>query len=192
MADFDENGVMYFLATMGRKASWKNPMGLSQVEVIKSEVGFGRSEDFVGRTVVNLRTGNNNGSFFGIDLLKDRLFVVEGYCLRGRNATSHALLNWKLQGRRVDDSGGFSSGAGEWVDIDEQTGVTVFRQTAGATAYFTCNLPLNTANDENGLPKNSFRQFRVLQVGKNSSGTFNLGLSGIEIYGNAVRGTFPY
>jgi len=36
-----------------------------------------------------------------------------------------------------------------------------------------------------------FRFFRVIQVGKNSSGSDNLGLSGFELYGKVTGGRWP-
>jgi len=36
-----------------------------------------------------------------------------------------------------------------------------------------------------------FRYFRVVQVGKNSSGSDNLALSGMELYGRVVSGRWP-
>jgi hypothetical protein len=36
-----------------------------------------------------------------------------------------------------------------------------------------------------------FRFFRIIQVGKNSSGSDNLALSGFEIYGKVVKGRWP-
>jgi hypothetical protein len=36
-----------------------------------------------------------------------------------------------------------------------------------------------------------FRFFRILQVGKNSSGSDNLALSGFEIYGKINKGRWP-
>ena len=38
------------------------------------------------------------------------------------------------------------------------------------------------------LGYDGFRFFRVIQVGKNSSGTDNLALSGFELYGKVTRG----
>ena len=45
--------------------------------------------------------------------------------------------------------------------------------------------------DADGLPLNAFRSFRIVQTGKNSSGSWNLGLSGMEVYGKCVRGSYP-
>ncbi len=39
--------------------------------------------------------------------------------------------------------------------------------------------------------KGGYRFFRILQIGKNSSGSDNLSLSGIEIYGKIIAGRFP-
>lgn len=36
-----------------------------------------------------------------------------------------------------------------------------------------------------------FRYFRVIQVGKNSSGSDNLALSGLELYGRVICGRWP-
>lgn len=38
---------------------------------------------------------------------------------------------------------------------------------------------------------NGFRYFRVLQIGKNSSLSDNLSLSGIELYGRITSGLYP-
>jgi hypothetical protein len=38
---------------------------------------------------------------------------------------------------------------------------------------------------------NGFRYFRIVQIGKNSSGSDNLALSGIELYGKVISGKFP-
>ena len=36
-----------------------------------------------------------------------------------------------------------------------------------------------------------FRYFRIVQVGKNSSGSDNLALSGLELYGRVTAGRWP-
>ncbi|CAD7937101.1 unnamed protein product [Amoebophrya sp. A120] len=183
--DFDTNGLLFFLATKGKTAAWKNPQGLGQVQVLKSGVGFGKSEDLVGREAINLRTQNTENSFFGVDLLTDRLFVCAGYCLRSRNTTSHALVSWQFQGSKDPQDPN-----AKWIVLDEQRQSKLLVGKSGATAYFDCTLPIN-GTDQEGLPNAAFRAFRVVQVGKNSSGSYNLGLSGVEIYGKAIRGNYP-
>jgi hypothetical protein len=42
-----------------------------------------------------------------------------------------------------------------------------------------------------GKNSEGFRFFRVLQIGKNSSKSDNLGISGFEVYGKIVGGRWP-
>ena len=95
--------------------------------MLKSGVGFGKSEDLVGRDAINLRTANTENSYFGVDLLGERLFVCTGYCLRGRNTTSHALVSWQLQGSK--DPGN----PNKWEVLDEQYRSNAMIGKAGVT-----------------------------------------------------------
>ncbi|CAD7952992.1 unnamed protein product [Amoebophrya sp. A25] len=182
--DFDDNGLLHFLATNGKRSAWKNPQGLGQVQVLKSGVGFGKSEDLVGREALNLRTANTENSFFGVDLQGDRLFVCTGYCLRGRNTTSHALMSWQLQGSRDP------SDPNKWQVIDDRYKSPAMLGKPGITAFFECTAAV-IGSDAEGMPNAACRAFRVVQLGKNSSGSYNLGLSGIELYGKGLRGSYP-
>ena len=158
---------------------------------------------------MNLRTENTPGSYFGVDLLGDRLFVVDGYCLRGRAAaagatgqTSHALVSWQLQGCRAEGHSAMRDEA-NWVTLDEQTGNAEMKRSSGVTLFFGVETPAYppVKKDEGGAPSNAFRAFRIIQAAKdekgvlmptkNSSGSFNLSLAGIELYGQGVRGKFP-
>ena len=53
---FDDNGVVYFLSTLGKTALWQNAANRGQLDVIKSDIGFGDPKDLVGKKSVNLRT----------------------------------------------------------------------------------------------------------------------------------------
>jgi len=66
--DMDENGLLYFLATQGKRKVWQNPHTIRQVSAFASSVGAGTVEDFVGRVVTNCRTSNEKDSYFGIDI----------------------------------------------------------------------------------------------------------------------------
>lgn len=181
-SDFDQNGTLYFLATSGRRQAWRNPAGSSQVTVLKSGVGFGNADDLLGKTAVNLRTANIELSYFGVDLTNgadgvDRGLVLSGYCLRNRASSSHSLITWVLQATNNDPQD-----ESAWVTLDNQTNCPVLKGKPGVTGFFPV--------DSSGGPV-GYRAFRVLQTGKNSSGSFNLGLSGIELYGTAVRGVWP-
>jgi hypothetical protein len=43
----------------------------------------------------------------------------------------------------------------------------------------------------NHIGRQGFRFFRIIQVGKNSSSSDNLALSGFELYGHATTGSWP-
>ncbi|CAG9333179.1 unnamed protein product [Blepharisma stoltei] len=181
--DFDENGAIYFLATNGKSTAWANPHISGQVQVFASSIGYGRLEDFVGRSVTNLRTLNEIGSFFGIDFGPGKLLMPTSYTIRNRNSSSHVCLNWQLEGsvnktdwtvldRRIHYSG----------DIQYDSNLEGERQALkqrGATS--TWGIELN-AND---LKIKGYRCFRIVQIDRNSSGSYNLALSGFEIYGYA-------
>jgi hypothetical protein len=70
--DFDENGVFFFLGTEGGTKVWQNPHSVGNVQAFASSLGFGSIQDLVGRKCVNLRTLNENFSFFGVDLGEGR------------------------------------------------------------------------------------------------------------------------
>jgi hypothetical protein len=68
----DENGVLFYLATQGKRKCWQNPHTVRQVSAFASSVGAGNVEDFVGRVVTNCRTQNERDSFFGVDVGAER------------------------------------------------------------------------------------------------------------------------
>ena len=86
--DFDENGVLFYLGSYGRKRLWQNPHLTGQIRGFASSVGNGKLEDFVGRTATNCRTLNEAGSFFGVDLGEGRLFTPTYYSIRNRNSST--------------------------------------------------------------------------------------------------------
>jgi len=175
VGDFDEGGALYWLGTSGKTHMWRNPMSLGHVLALASGVGFGKLEDAVGRKVVNLRSNNAEGSYFGVDLLGERRLILQGYCLRNRDSTSHALTSWACQG---------SEDGSTWVTIDEQRNQSSLRR-ASATAYF------QVRSDTFFEASRPYRCFRILQLGPNSSGSNNLVLSGLELYGCAIAGAWP-
>mmetsp|Transcript_33095 Transcript_33095/g.73777 ORF Transcript_33095/g.73777 Transcript_33095/m.73777 type:complete len:595 (+) Transcript_33095:61-1845(+) len=178
--DFDEGGALFWLGTSARTQAWRNPASLGHVQPLASSIGYGiqaKCEDIVGRAAVSLRTANEPQSYFGVDLRGERLLVASGYCLRNRDSTSHVLLSWIFQGS-VDGV--------HWQTLDERSQQQCFRES-GATAFFAI-AGMDGALADAGPP---FRCFRVVQTTKNSSNSFNLALSCIELYGRAVRGSWP-
>jgi hypothetical protein len=60
-------------------------------------LGRGNVGDFVGRELVNLRTLNEQFSYFGVDLGEDRYLIPSCYSIRNRSSSSHVMLNWTLE-----------------------------------------------------------------------------------------------
>jgi len=98
-----------------------------------------------------------------------------------RNSTTHVLMNWHLEG---------SNNMRDWIICDrriymsdnpEENAQLEEDQKAlkrkGATTSWAI------AGDVSKQFPRGFRYFRVVQVGKNSSGSDNLSLSGFELYG---------
>ena len=114
-----------------------------------------------------------------------RLLVLSGYCLRNRNATSHVLIKWKLEGSRDGE---------KWTRLDpplhsreEYREDPRLLRPAASTAYIALAEPDMGGSPEEELAY-AYRSFRVVQMGTNSSGSHNLVLSGLELYGKAVQG----
>jgi hypothetical protein len=96
--DMDENGALFFLGSFGKKRIYQNPHVIGQVQAFASSLGAGKSEDFVGRQVLNCRTQNEPFSYYGVDLGEGRLFLPTCYTIRNRNSTTHVMMNWHFEG----------------------------------------------------------------------------------------------
>ena len=140
--------------------------------------------------MVNCRTGNEPFSYFGVDLGEGRKLVPTCYSLRNRNSTTHVLLNWHFEG---------SNDKVNWTVLDRRlymTGNPVEdinfedekKQLCAKGAPSTWGIDTDIYRE---IGSDGFRYFRVIQVGKNSSGSDNLSLSGLELYGRVVCGRWP-
>ena len=96
--DFDENGVLFFLGSHGKRRVWQNPHIMGQVEGFASSLGSGSVEMVVGRSTSNCRTLDEPGSFFGVDIGPERKLLPTLYTLRNRGETTHVLLTWQFEG----------------------------------------------------------------------------------------------
>ena len=188
--DFDENGALYFLGSQGKRRIWENPHKIAQVVAFASSVGAGSVEDFVGRATVNCRTHNEPFSFFGVDLGQGRTFLPTHYSIRNRTFSncvmfqwhfegSNDKVNWALLDRRI-----YSSSIPEENEKYEEVQQQLVQK--GATSTWAID---TDCYKELGF--DGFRYFRIIQVGKNSSDSDNLALSGFEIYGRVGKGRWP-
>ena len=155
-----------------------------------SSVGSGRAEDCVGRSVVNCRTGNEPFSYFGVDLGEGRQLLPTCYSIRNRDYTTHVLLNWHFEGSNdrvnwtvLDRRLYMTGNPAEDVNFDEEKKMLCQK---GATSTWGVDTDIYREIGFDG-----FRYFRIIQVGKNSSGSDNLALSGLELYGRVISGRWP-
>lgn len=99
--DFDENGIMYWIGTNGKKCSeWVNPATANLVYITSNEqnLPFGRLKDILSRDVnaINCHTNDNKKAWFTIDL---GLWIIPtAYTLRhSRGYEKSALRTWLFQ-----------------------------------------------------------------------------------------------
>ena len=181
--DFDENGALYYLGTLGKKYIYRNPHELNLVKVFASSISKGEKSDFVGRNLVNLRTENEEFSFFGVDLGQNRRLVPSAYSLRNRNSSTHVLLCWELEGSNdkinfeVLDTRIFWS---ENYDINKK-----LERERNLLIEPGCTSTWGISKKVRERSPEGFRYFLIKQIDKNSNGSYNLTNSGFELYGEA-------
>jgi len=182
--DFDENGALYYIGTLGKKYIYRNPHELKLVKAFASSISKGEISDFVGRNLVNLRTENEELSYFGVDLGLNRRLIPSAYSLRNRNSSTHVLLCWNLEGSNdkinfeVLDTRIFAS---ENYEINKKLGSerNLLIQP-GCTSTWGISRKIREKFPE------GFRYFLIKQIDKNSNGSYNLTNSGFEIYGEGI------
>ena len=97
--DFDKNGVLFYLGTLGYQTVWQNPdLIRRQVKAFASSVSAGTPSNLVGRTITNNHSANEAFSFFGFQITLDRRLLPTCYTIRNRPADTYALLSWRFEG----------------------------------------------------------------------------------------------
>ena len=98
-SDFDKRGVLFYLGTLGYRASYQNPdAGRMQVQAFSSSLSAGSPSDVLGRSLVNCHTVNEPFSFFGMHLRGGRRLLPTCYSIRNRNSDNYAMLSWRFEG----------------------------------------------------------------------------------------------
>jgi len=180
--DFDKNGALYYIGTLGLSKEYNNPHKLKLIKAFGSPLLSGNYFDFVGRKNVNLMTENEENSFFGIDLGLNRNLIPTLYSIKNRDSSSDVLLSWNLQGSNdkikfeILDSRTFVDEKGrnkyrKFRNLLKQPGTT---STWGISKKIRERFP------------NGFRYFILKQIGKNSDNNYNLAISGFELYGEGI------
>ena len=106
-------------------------------------------------------TSSSRNSWISASLKNNKPFILSKYLLKGRpnNNTSHALLTWKLEGKKKSDN--------NWIRLDVRDDIV---ETMKTKEY-----PI--------LCSEELIEVKLTQVGYNSSGSDYLYLGGFEIFG---------
>ena len=182
--DFDENGALYYLGTRAKQYQYRNPHELRLVTAFGSSLSTGQISDFVGRNLVNLRTENEENSFFGVDLGENRTLMPTAYSIRNRNSSTHVLLCWNLEASNdrinfeIIDTRIFNNVDNPQIHQRLEKERNLLKEP-GCTSTWGISRKVRQRYPD------GFRYFLIKQIDKNSNGTYNLTNSGFELYGEA-------
>eukprot|EP01083_Nonionella_stella_P046664 124921_1 len=161
--DFDENGIIYYLGTDGRRAAWKNPVDLGAVSVDTSGL-MADSEPAkacVGRACVRCVTTASGEAFFAVKF-RNHFVRPTHYSVKHYSSwDTETLRNWNFQASN-----------------DNQTWVTLREHHS--------DISLNIKGDTHTWSVNCARfysHFRLVQTGPNSNNHLYMACSGFELYG---------
>ena len=189
--DFDENGVIYYLGTEGGIKPFKNPHDIGQVRIFASSIGKGKLSDLVNRELVNLRTLNEPQSYFGIDFGEDRKLIPSCYSIMNRASSSHVMLCWQLEA---------SNDRINYEVLDTRIFLTNDMQINSELEKERNMLKEPGCTSTWGIDprfkekfQQGFRYFIIKHIGRNSSGAYNMAISGFELYGKGMgKGWYFY
>ncbi|KAF4686600.1 E3 ubiquitin-protein ligase HTD1 [Perkinsus olseni] len=170
-------GAFGTLAWLGSRAQteWKDPFSdLAEIRATTSGTAnyrdlagaIGREKRFFEADEY-FRLDEGHPSWIQIDLGEERELKITGYCLRSSIAAGEFLMNWYM----------FGSVNGELWDVLDKHSNCKELLGDGRTGYFPVD----------GV-EGGYRYFRLMQFGKNSSGTDVLTCAGIDFYGEAISG----
>src|SRR3989338_3552751 len=164
----DGRGILAWISSNGFTREWKNPHVQRIISVTASSITKGNPVELVGVVPTELWTKDVPASWFCVDLGSTRSVRVTHYTLRhGGNYRADSLRTWDLQGSLDGQS---------WTLLSRHSNDESLNSAFAVHSWPT--LPLPT----------SFRYFRVLQTGHNSSNHNFLVLSGFELYGELFEG----
>lgn len=158
-SDFDENGIIYFLASI--RGKWHNPavkIRRQGAPLIKLSASSLKSDPkslslLCGRSAGRLLTTNEQNAWFQLYFGKNKRIVPNAYTLRHYSSYhQECLRNWKLMG---------SNDGEEWITIKEHVDDDSL-QGKGGTA--TWPVQVSPAH------QHGWSHFRVQITGPNSSG----------------------
>lgn len=170
---FDENGLFYYIGTVGGTRPYQNPHNSGDVVAALSNSGgflSSHPHKFVGRVPDGFNfTSDESESWMGVDIGPKRRLIPNYYCIR-TDQCPRKMMNWELQAMVGGDMG-------EWVTLRRHENDTSLEDEPHSVAAW----PIPVKDDT------PYRYFRIFQFGKNSSNTHHLACCGMELYGSFVE-----
>jgi hypothetical protein len=98
--DFDDRGIIHYIATQGNSEPYKNPHITGKIKVTSSSIEVGNAPDLLNKSPAELWTKDVPASWFTIDFGNNRAVFPTFYTLRhGGNYRADSLRTWDLQGK---------------------------------------------------------------------------------------------
>jgi hypothetical protein len=169
---FDENGVFYWIGTIGRKENYVNPSTRGVNVSLSCKWYPADSSMYVEHHPQHLVFDKNHPcSWIEIDLGEGRMLVPTQYCMRGYEKMKKLLRSWELQAKREATS--------SWITLKSHHNdlKLIPRRSQSSCPVGSWNIDVVT---------DSYRYFRILQLDQHSKG---MECSGIELYGTLIEST---
>jgi len=162
-SDFDTNGVICWLGTELGTKSFENPSLSGKVKVARSSDGSGQAKDAINREPATYTSTNyGSGQWYSFNISPHSLIPTH-YTLRHDASDGGFIRNWVFQG---------SNDNVNWITISTHVNDTSITSPKSSATW-----KIEPAATQ------TFTQFRIFQMGKNSTGFTSLILAGFEIYG---------
>ena len=179
-SDFGPGGVMDYLRKAAGGDLVDGAAGEGLVGVARSSDCDGKARDVLGTEGVWCCTYREPNSWWRIDFKKHQVRGIQRYSLRhGWGVNWGSLRHWRLEGS--------ADGGASWVAIDvrgkEGGNKDEGDKSLNGDGYATHTWEVNNGG---GQQQQWFDSLRILQTGKNSSGTNHLLCAGIELYGKLL------
>ncbi|XP_022785904.1 serine/threonine-protein kinase MRCK beta-like [Stylophora pistillata] len=176
--DFDKYGVIYWMASNFRTIAWEHPSNNSdltkRVIASRSSDKEGSASDLLDHEHIKKKrscTEAEQESWWRVELSKKYSLYLTVYTLRhGRDNGDSFLCNWQLEGS-LDGS--------TWKVLKKHSNDSSLRNSSSYTATWS-------VEEETG----AFRFFQIVQTGKNSSKDYGIYLTGMELYGVLLKGSY--
>jgi len=109
---FDENGLLYYIGTLGKTKTFKNPAHAKMVKCQKSPEWGDSASKIVGRINHYNRTDSRPDPYYEVDLQLATIAPTHYSLCHGRDSAGYVMRSWVLRG---------SNDGENWVDLDSRT-----------------------------------------------------------------------